>query len=230
MKDCISSIRNQSFKDYEVLIIDGNSTDGTIDFLNTLEKPFLWQSEDDFGVYDAMNKGIKLSKGKWLYFLGCDDRFYSNNTLKDIFSNRIENDVALMIGQVKYDLNEGDSFFVKKNDGVFASKLSRKLWLKNTLHHQAIFYKKELFSSLKYSLSYKVLSDYALNLSLFKKGVKGMVIEDKIAICGTNGISKNYQWKLYEEEIDIKTSQSSIFLRPVFFMLGLSKYLIKKRL
>ena len=220
----------QSFKNYEVWIIDSLSSDSTKVFLKTLQAPFYWLFEKDSGIYDAMNKGVKRAQGDWLYFLGCDDRLYNKNTLESVFNKVGEvKEMDLIIGQIKYDLNGGESYFIRRKKGVVISSMSRKIWLKNTLHHQAIFYKKSVFSELEYSMQYQILSDYNLNINLFKQGVKELVIDEKIAICKTKGKSKDCNWKLYKEEIRLKTSNSSFLLKPVFYILGVGKYIIKKK-
>lgn len=212
------------------MIIDGNSTDGSVEFLKTLSQPFNWISENDSGVYEAMNKGIDLAKGEWLYFLGDDDRLFENTTFEKVFKNKISSKTDILIGRIKYDFCEDDSIFIKKNDGIVSSSWSKKLWLKNSLHHQGMFYNKRLFVDRRYSLNYKILADYDLNLNLFKNGVKPFMIAEKVAVCGTDGLSKGYRWKMYREEIELKTNESSILLWPLFFLWSFSKYLVKKKI
>lgn len=229
MKECINSIKNQTFKNYEVWVVDGLSIDGTKEYLKTLEEPFYWLFESDLGIYDAMNKGVEKASGEWAYFLGCDDRLFNESTLKNIFNRGEEiKNSDVIIGQIQYDLIGNESYFLKKNKGIIISSLTKKMWLLNTIHHQAIFYRKDIFLKLKYSLRYKILSDYNLNLNLFKQGVKKLVINDKISICKTNGKSKNYNWKLYKEEVELKTKNSSFLLKPIFYLIGIGKYIIKK--
>ena len=79
LQESIKSIKNQTFKDFEVWIIDGGSSLETQNYLNLLEKPFFYQSRLDKGVYDAMNNGVELAKGKWLYFLGSGDVLHNKN-------------------------------------------------------------------------------------------------------------------------------------------------------
>lgn len=227
LKVCINSIKIQTFKNYEVWIIDNKSTDGTEKYLKSLKQPFNWLFEKDMGIYDAMNKGIKACSGDWLYFLGCDDRLVYNKTLENVFNNNTHN-FDLIIGKIEYDLTGNETHFMSKNKGVVTSSMSRKIWLRNTMHHQGVFYRKSIFSELEYSIQYKVLSDYNLNIKLFKQGVKKLIINDKIALCNTKGISKNYNWRLYKEEIDLKTNNSSSFFKPIFYLIGFGKYLIKK--
>jgi putative colanic acid biosynthesis glycosyltransferase len=208
----------QRFTDYEVWIIDGASTDGTQEYLKTLDQRFNFISEEDSGIYNAMNKGIEKSTGEWLYFLGTDDKFSSNQTLLlfFMFEEKKLKKERLLIGNVQYS-----------NNDKFISNFSPKLWFKNTLHHQSVFYKRELFDKLRYNENYKVLADYHLNLQLLKQRVAYKKIDVIVAVCGEAGISKNYNWNLYKEEIVLKTSLSSVFMKPIFFILGISKYLFR---
>ena len=228
LKECIDAIKNQVFKDYEVFVIDAKSTDGTIEYLQSLSAPFYWSSHTDKGIYDAMNKGIEKSNGQWLYFLGSDDLFYEKSTLKNIFNQKVSEDISLLIGNVKYDYTLDDSMLIKKNQGLFESSWSIKLWFKNSLHHQGVFYRRRLFNTRKYNIDYKILADYDFNLELFKRREKVLLVDQIIALSKTEGISKNYNWALYKEEIDLKTKQSSFVLKPLFYTIGFSKYLLKK--
>lgn len=228
LQECIGSIEEQSFKDYEVFVIDANSTDGTLEYLQTLNAPYYWVSELDEGIYDAMNKGISMANGEWLYFLGSDDLLYNNLTLESIFGHKISSGISLIIGKVQYDYVIEDSILIKKNNGVFIPSWSNNIWIKNTLHHQGVFYRRQLFEFQTYNTDYNVLSDYDFNLKLFKNKVNAKMVNEIMAISKTQGISKNYNWQLYKEEIDFKTKQSALIFKPLFYLLGVGKYLIKK--
>lgn len=223
----MTSIQNQTFNDFEVWIIDGNSQDNTKGFLKNLKKPFLSVSEKDLGVYDAMNKGLKMSKGTWIYFLGADDLLYNNETLEQLH-HLFDEKAAVISGSIKYDYNSKDSIFIKRNEGVFKTKWSSRLWINNTVHHQSVFYRKELFAEKMFDLSYQILADYQFNLNLYKKNLKRISIDLIIAKCGTDGMSKNYNWNLYKEEIMFKSKASSIVLLPFFFTIAFLKFVIKK--
>src|SRR5450830_737191 len=84
----LDSILSQTSKDYEVLVMDGVSTDGTQKLVSSYEKKFAGGlkivSETDTGIYDAMNKGIGMAKGEWLYFMGSGDRLFDSNVLRSI--------------------------------------------------------------------------------------------------------------------------------------------------
>ena len=79
-----NSLKLQYNKNFELIVIDGGSIDNTFEILNSYQDYISYMiSEKDNGIYDAMNKGIEVSKGKWLLFLGCDDIIYNENTLKN---------------------------------------------------------------------------------------------------------------------------------------------------
>ena len=228
LQKCILSINSQSFKGYEVLIIDNLSSDGTIDYLKTLSSPFNWISEKDNGVYEAMNKGISMAKNDWLYFMGADDVLYHKNVLADVFIEGIENRFKLLIGNIRYDLKKEDIVFTHTKEGLVKPSWSMKLWIKNSVHHQGVFYRRALFSNSAYELKYKILADHAFNLSLFLKKVKIKKVNTIIALCGTAGLSKKYSIEMYREEVQLKVDQSTVLLKPLFVLIGLLKYTLKR--
>jgi len=86
LEETILSVLNQQFDKFEYIIIDGGSTDGTIDLIRKYEDRIAyWISEKDKGIYDAMNKGIDAAKGKWINFMNCGDRFMPD-ALSSVFS------------------------------------------------------------------------------------------------------------------------------------------------
>ena len=175
-----------------------------------------------------MNKGVVQSKGEWLLFLGADDKLYSKETLNNIFNKPIDNSTELILGKIKFDWKKNDTYFIKKNNGVITPSWSNQIWIKNTLPHQGIFYNRNVFEDVGYSLNYGILADYALNLKLYKEKLKVKVIDTIISVCATNGISKKYSWKLYKEEIKLKTEASSIVLKPFFLFIAGVKYIVKR--
>ncbi len=164
IQDVLNSIKEQTFNDFEIIIVDGASQDSTIqviqDFNNTLDQFNLFLiSEKDKGIYDAMNKGIKIAKGKWLYFIGADDTFYSNDVLSQI-SGAIKNnpDKDIIYGNV----------ISERFNGIYDGPFDfHKLKQKN-ICHQAIFFKKNLFNKMGlFSTKYKAWADWDFNLRCF---------------------------------------------------------------
>lgn len=223
----VDSIKNQTFNNYEVLIIDGKSSEETQQYLNGLKCPFFAVSEKDYGIYDAMNKGIILSKGEWLYFLGVEDVFYNENVLKSIFEKLDTTSINLISGKISYT-GVVNPFVYSKNKLIKNPSWSFFMWLRNGLHHQGTFYKKNLFTNFSYPLKYKVLADYWFNLYLFKKNEKCLLIDKTIAICTSDGVSKTGNWDLYQQEINLKTELSSTLFRPIFYSIAFIKFLSRK--
>ena len=214
LQKTIESIQRQTYTDFEVWIIDGKSSKDTHDYLKKLEYPFQFISEKDSGIYDAMNKGISLSKGEWLYFLGAGDCLSKATILSEI-SNFFEPTLEICYGNISY-----------KNK-VFTSSFSKIMWIKHTLHHQAVFYHIKIFEQTKYNVFYKVLSDYNLNLQLLQEKRKSKKINEVLAFCEEEGISKKYNLQLYQEELHLKKRKLSVIYHPFLYFLFCAKYFLK---
>lgn len=215
LQKTIESIQRQTFTDFEVWIIDGKSSQETQHYLQNLKPPFHFLSENDTGIYDAMNKGISLSKGEWIYFLGSGDCFENAEILEEV-STFFSSDIKIVFGNIRY------------RNKQFKSLFSRLLWIKNSMHHQGIFYQKLVFEKHQFTTKHKILSDYELNLKLLIDKVTSKRILKTIAFCEDFGVSKKYDWSLYKEEIAIKTDLTTVAFYPLFLILGLIKYLFKK--
>lgn len=157
LEETILSVINQDFDNFEFIIIDGGSSDGTIEIIQKLQdKITLWTSEPDKGIYDAMNKGIKMAKGDYVFFLGGDDLLYDNSVLENISSRLID----------KNKIYYGNVLFKTRNviyDGKFSSL---KIVTRN-ISHQSIFYPREIFDKYSFDTKYKIFADYELNLKLY---------------------------------------------------------------
>lgn len=162
--NCLNSIFTQSFVNFEILVIDGQSTD------NTLENIFPFNdnrlkilSESDEGIYDAMNKGINLAKGKWLLFLGSDDVLFNQNVLNDVFNLMIDNEFKFVYGNVLLLGDTGWGIAGQCYDGEFDIE---KL-LKSNIAHQSIFYHNEVFKKHgNFDTKFKICADYDFNLRM----------------------------------------------------------------
>jgi len=158
IEQAILSVINQDYTDYEYIIIDGVSNDGTLDVLRKYSEKVRFISEPDKGIYDAMNKGISLAKGDWIYFLGCDDVIHEKNTLSEIFYSK-EYD--------KYDVVYGNVFF-NQSKKIFDGEFDYDKLALMSICHQAIFYRKELFDKFGiFNINYKTAADYVFNMRIF---------------------------------------------------------------
>ena len=150
----IESVINQTHDNIEYIIIDGGSTNETIKIINKYKDNIThWVSEPDKGIYDAMNKGIKMSSGTWLNFMNAGDTFVNSSVLKAIDLN-LYSDYALIYGNI----------FLDNKVIQYPSDINKALKAGNMIAcHQAMFFNKDILKrELKYSTQYKILGDYDL--------------------------------------------------------------------
>ena len=210
----IRSVLNQNFTNYELIIIDGGSTDGTIDIIQKYKhKISYYESRKDKNLYEAMNKGIEKSNAKWLYFMGADDQI-SKNILSSIFKNTLDN-IEIIFGNIKYIDNT-----------IFKSKFTKKILINNCLHHQSAIYNKSCFNNNSFNTNYPTLADYDFNLQLFFEKRKTLYLDAEFAICGKDGISKQKGWLHYKEEFLIKKERLNAVQLIVYGSTTLIKYLL----
>ena len=186
LEACILSVVNQTYLNKEYMIIDGLSTDGTLGIVKKYADiyPYIkWISEQDEGIYEAMNKGIDLSSGEWIYFLGADDSFYSDSVLDDIFNQEDIPDFDIIYGNVQW----GSA--AREYDGPF-TKLDL---LRKNICHQAIFTRKSVFDKIgKFDTNYKIVADWVFNMKWFNmKYIRHRYINKIIAKYGLEGNSSN---------------------------------------
>jgi glycosyltransferase involved in cell wall biosynthesis len=185
METALQNISTQSFNNYELLILDALSTDSTRSIVEAKQKydqRIRIYSEKDKGIYDAMNKGLALAKGEWVYFMGCDDGFFHATVLQQI--------VPLLSG--KNDLVYGDVLWVP--DEILEKGVCSPADLVNrNVNHQRIFYRKSLFEKYgAYDLQYQVASDHELNIRFFcTDNIRKKYIPVTIARYHSGGFSAN---------------------------------------
>lgn len=159
IRDALFSIAQQTFTDYEVLVIDALSKDNTREIVGEFKNNNIsFISEKDNGIYDAMNKGIAQSKGEFLYFMGCDDKLSSNTILENIFTDGNNRNT---------DFIYGDVFFTKDNTRYDGKFNSLKL-ISHNICHQAIFTRRTVFEQVGlFNVKYKYLADWEFNMRCF---------------------------------------------------------------
>ena len=212
----IESVINQDFTDYELIVIDGKSTDNSLDIIKKYQsKISYWESSEDENVYDAMNKGISKTNGDWLYFLGADDKIYKD-TFQNIFSNPLEN-TNLIFGNIIYQNNE-----------KFKGEYSNSLFLRNSIHHQGALYHKRCFYVEKFNCNYSILADYDFNLGLFLEKRKALYFNFNFAICGNHGISKQKSSEHYKQEFNIKKNRLNAVQFVVYGSVTLGKFVLNR--
>lgn len=190
----IKSVITQTFKDYEFIVIDGGSTDGSVDVIKKYEDHIdYWVSEPDGGVYSGMNKGVDRAHGLYCNFMNSGDSFYDTVTLDKIFRTNHEEDIFV-----------GDAIFF--HDGYLTdSRPSREISLyhlySGALPHQASFIKTSLLQKYHYDEELKIVSDWKFFIqSIILDNCSFKYIDIIVAKYDNNGISSKNQMKMREEK------------------------------
>ena len=230
INDTIKSVLCQTNKDFEYIIVDGGSTDETIDIVKSYESEFSgrlkWGSEKDKGIYDAMNKGIKMASGDIIGILNSDDYYTSDDILQTIAD-------AFKCQNV--DAIYGDIHFIK--DGVpdkcvryYSSRLFSPFWLRFGFMpaHPSFYCKRDVFDkSGLYRLDYKIGSDYEMMVRLFRKHkISSRYVPKDFVTMRTGGASNsNLQSRLTLIKEDVKACRDNgIYTNELFICL---KFLYK---
>lgn len=222
----IESVIGQTFDDYEFIIIDGDSSDGSKQIIEQNKRNFTyWCSEPDSGIYNAMNKGIMQAKGKYLIFMNAGDTFFSNKVLEQVFP-QLDN-IDIIVG---YALKNGKSYQNIHEEDVLM------MLFHSSFSHQATFIKRDLFQNYRYDEKLEIVSDW-------KAWVDWIVIDNHtykyidtvVANYDFTGISsdcKNWNRILLERESVLKSSFPPLVLKKLrechdIYLRGHIKYLRK---
>lgn len=213
MRDTLQSAVNQTYKNIELVIIDGGSKDHTVDearkfssYIGTLI------SEPDKGIYDAMNKGIKAAKGEWLYFLNAGDLFYDDRVLEDVFANRDLTGCDLIYAKVE-TINEPTGVnYLNGHEVTF-----NDFYFRYPVCHQATFTRRKAFNYIGlFDTSLRINADNKWQISFFKEHAsKARYIDRIVAFYDIQGTSYHKRMKGYRE-----------FLRYTGKLLPLPVYLL----
>jgi glycosyltransferase involved in cell wall biosynthesis len=185
----IDAVRKLNFRNIEYIIIDGGSTDGTKDVIEE-NKDFITicVSEKDNGIYDAMNKGLKLATGEYVWFMNAGDMPYCDDILNKIFT--VSNDADVFYGDTEMIDQEGESFG-RRTLKVPPKELTWKNMIDGmVVSHQALLARKSICS--EYDLNLKFVADIDWTIKLLKKSSK--IINTKLILCKflIGGYSRKY--------------------------------------
>ena len=202
----MSSVLNQTYKNIEYIIIDGGSTDGSLEIIKKYESRLSsFISEQDDGIYNAMNKGIDLANGDWIYFLGADDILFSPLIIQELV--------------VKFKDLDGIYYgnaYLRNAHRMYNGQINKWSIALGNISHQAIFYPKSRFKNKKYDESYKLLADHIYNIELYKDYSNSFIyIPTIVAIYNDLGRSSI--------NIDLKYEKNiiSVIQKNLGFMCGL---------
>ncbi len=237
IEQTIKSVIEQTYGNVEYIIIDGGSTDGTIDIIKKYEdKISYWVSEPDKGIYDAMNKGIKASRGDIIGFINADDYY-----VKDAFD---------VIKKYRYNIENiiiyGDTYLVTNDMLVYekAHKTGLKykifpyslkyLWLGMIFCHQSSFVSRKIYENFGlFDTSFKISADYDFFFRVYMSKKVRFVYENKLLSyfrCG--GISSSQSEILFIENNRVRKKYSLVigyFIEIVLFLKNVVKYKILRK-
>lgn len=197
LEETIQSVINQTHDNVEYIIIDGGSTDGTVDIIKKYEDQIdYWVSEKDKGIYDAMNKGIQLVCGDWINFMNAGDRIFEENIIQTISSHLVADLVYGDHAVYKDDPNNYDII----NVGSYRD-------IRNIpFCHQSLFVKTKLLKNNLFDLQYKIAADYDQYLRLKALKASILYVPMTVALFLDGGLSSISRKKLIKEYYTI-TSQ-----------------------
>lgn len=245
IKETMDSIINQSYRQIEYILVDGDSTDGTREiiveciascaeitftnikkgyyYLEAIHKnhptfTFKFLSEKDKGIYDAMNKGIALATKKWVNFMNCGDRFYSPTVLGKIAQERLE----------QYDVIYGNTDFVSNNNFTETIKPKKS---KHKYHHhfthQSSFIRTKIVKEFPYDTSFKIAGDTDFFTKIYNSGFLFHHVDITISSFDLNGISSKLSFQMFCECCKIGFKYNKLF--PLYLTIKWICWTIPKR-
>jgi glycosyltransferase involved in cell wall biosynthesis len=225
----ISSVKSQNYNNIEYIVIDGNSKDGTLDVIKQNENVISkWLSEPDKGIYDAMNKGIVLATGDYVWFLNGGDMIYSNDTLNEVFSS--EKNADVYYGDTELVDDEGKSYG-KRQLKTPPKNLSWKNMIDGmVVTHQSLIVNRNIIPA--YELKYKHCADIDWTIKILKKSRKIINTHKIISRFLLGGYSRKNTIKSLFERISILKNHFNIlyvFLNHIKLAFKFIIHIIKNR-
>ena len=193
LRKTIESVVNQTYKDFEYIIIDGGSTDGSVDVIKEYaDRIDYWVSEPDKGIYNAMNKGIDVAKGEYCIFMNSGDCFYNLSVLSDVLPSLDGKDVIA-------------GTTVLSDGRIYAApeRIALSFLYFETLCHQSSFIRTDMLRKYKYDEDYKIAADYKFLLqTLIVDNCAYGCIKENVAIYDISGASSvNEELLMKEREL-----------------------------
>lgn len=193
LEKTIASVMAQTYRDFDWIIIDGGSTDGSAEMISELAKNpqaniNYWCSEPDKGVYNAMNKGIAHANGEYLNFMNSGDCFHGINTLSSVFCSNTFEESDVIYGDYYESYSNGELLPIKM------PKLLDYVWMMHDfLNHQSCFIKHTLFNGYYYDESYKINADSKAFMTWLISGKSFRHINLHVAEFQKGGLNETYR-------------------------------------
>lgn len=230
LAETIESVIKQTYPHIEYIVIDGGSSDNTVDIIGKYSNHIAyWISEPDNGLYDAMNKGIEKATGDWVFFINAGDVFTTNKVLSSIFDNQCYDNVDIIYGNAIESSSRG---FQQKKGRIVSLNMPPEY------RHGASFVRSTVHKLNKFDLTKKVILKYSLDYhciySMFKKGYIFKYIDIDVIVYDQEGISNHpLKSKWYRALIHNNCNKSfrtyNLFFKSLFIA-GLKRFQFIKRL
>ncbi len=217
IEQTIQSIINQPYDNLELIVIDGGSTDGTLDILSEYNAQIdYWVSWSDAGIYPAMNKGLALANG-YIYHIGADDVMMPN---------------ALAPVAARLEPHRLVISSVISGKHLVRSSYDWRMRFQNKVHHQSVFYPPAI-KRWGYPEMYRICADYALNLRLYNASYRAIYLDQVTAFCRKTGISNTAYFEAHREISEIRhrlSPRAHLLFEPFFLLRYHAKYYLGMRM
>jgi glycosyltransferase involved in cell wall biosynthesis len=224
IEETILSVINQDYNNKEYIVIDGGSSDGTIEIIKKYQTRIdYWVSEKDNGIYDAMNKGIELASGEWINFMNGGDCFCNESVLNDIFKINYNSNIKFIYGNHK----------VLYSNGIIRSFKSgnvKNIWKGSQFCHQSTFIKLDYHKLNNYNIKTKIVADFEffyksyINKEIFQKSNIVVSIVRAGGVSDLNRFDCILNWWLIIEKNFITNIYYSFLITLESFKFIIKKY------
>lgn len=213
IKKTINSVLSQTFSDFEYVIKDGKSNDGTNQVIERYRNAFHRNQirmqhviAKDTGIYDAMNQAVSYCSGEWIIFMNAGDTFYDRFVLADVFEKQCWSNVDVIYGHTLMKLSEKYAIIINHDAGYLDKEWS--------MNHQSIFERREVLEKYPFEKAYKIVSDYDHLLRIYKSHTFAKC-NTVVSVMNRDGVSnqqivtRNKENALLGRKYAIKTKRQS---------------------
>ncbi len=218
IESTILSVITQDYAEIEYIIIDGGSTDGTVDIIKKYASYiYYWDSKPDKGLYDALNKGVRIATGEWIGILNCGDHFHSEHTISQMFEKDIPSDINIIYGNSV--IVDGENKILRKPFPMTSNSIPPQYrhgasFIRNNIHKKYLY-------DISMSKKYRYALDYLHICTMFRAGLHFLYRDVTIVDYQKEGMSNHPWFNKYVRAL----SESGGHIN-LFFFLRLSIYII----
>lgn len=219
----IQSVINQSYSNLEYIIIDGGSTDGTVDIIKKYKaniKYFI--SEPDHGIFDAMNKSLEIATGDWVNFMNAGDVYANSHVIENVFKQNIEENTGIIFGSTLTFKGK-----MKMTPFIYVNSRYKNMGI----CHQSMFVRMDLAKKFRFDLNFKLTADYNMAMKIYQAGYKLVEKQFPIAIFDLNGYSSKHAIQQMKETAVICNAEHSLSFYTtlaIYKLKSFIKQIIKK--